>query len=185
MLFLATVRQCCAVACVQGKKLVFVTNNSTKSRKGYLGKFTSLGLKVSAEEIYSSSYAAAAYLESINFPKNKKVSRLCSPLSQTLDYTSAQPHETSTSIARTSTVLRPQQLCSCLRSCKSARILCRAMYALWGLPLLKVDWARRGHARSNRVAWLVCYIEKVMTATQPAQPLSNVSTVLTGSLPMQ
>ncbi|EIE26103.1 2-phosphoglycolate phosphatase [Coccomyxa subellipsoidea C-169] len=56
-----------------GKKLVFVTNNSTKSRKGYLGKFTSLGLDVNAEEIYSSSYAAAAYLESINFPQDKKV----------------------------------------------------------------------------------------------------------------
>lgn len=56
---------------MQGKKLVFVTNNSTKSRAGYLGKFTSLGLKVKAEEIYSSSYAAAAYLESIKF--NKKV----------------------------------------------------------------------------------------------------------------
>lgn len=54
-----------------GKKLIFVTNNSTKSRAGYLGKFTSLGLNVGAEEIYSSSYAAAAYLESINF--NKKV----------------------------------------------------------------------------------------------------------------
>ena len=26
------------------------------------------------EEIYSSSYAAAAYLESVNFPKDKKVS---------------------------------------------------------------------------------------------------------------
>ncbi len=50
-----------------------MTNNSTKSRKGYLGKFTSLGLNVSAEEIYSSSYAAAAYLESIDFPKDKKV----------------------------------------------------------------------------------------------------------------
>jgi hypothetical protein len=56
----------------QGKKVVFVTNNSTKSRAGYLGKFTSLGLNVAAEEIYSSSYAAAAYLESINFPKTKK-----------------------------------------------------------------------------------------------------------------
>lgn len=31
-----------------GKKLVFVTNNSTKSRKGYLGKFTSLGLNINA-----------------------------------------------------------------------------------------------------------------------------------------
>lgn len=58
----------------QGKQLFFVTNNSTKSRKGYLGKFTKLGLNISAEEIYSSSYAAAAYLESISFPQDKKVS---------------------------------------------------------------------------------------------------------------
>lgn len=50
-----------------------MTNNSTKSRKGYLGKFTGLGLNISAEEIYSSSYAAAAYLDSIDFPKDKKV----------------------------------------------------------------------------------------------------------------
>lgn len=56
-----------------GKKLVFVTNNSTKSRAGYLSKFKKLGLNVTAEEIYSSSYAAAAYLESIHFPKDKKV----------------------------------------------------------------------------------------------------------------
>jgi phosphoglycolate phosphatase len=27
---------------------VFVTNNSTKSRAGYLGKFTSLGLNINA-----------------------------------------------------------------------------------------------------------------------------------------
>jgi len=52
-----------------GKRLFFVTNNSTKSRAGYLKKFTSLGLNINAEEIYSSSYAAAAYLESINFSK--------------------------------------------------------------------------------------------------------------------
>ena len=52
----------------QGKQLFFVTNNSTKSRAGYLKKFTSLGLNISSEEIYSSSYAAAAYLEATNFP---------------------------------------------------------------------------------------------------------------------
>ena len=46
-----------------------MTNNSTKSRAGYLGKFIGLGLKVAAEEIYSSSYAAAAYLKSIDFKK--------------------------------------------------------------------------------------------------------------------
>ena len=51
-----------------GKRLFFVTNNSTKSRKGYLKKFQDLGLvDVAAEEIYSSSYAAAAYLQSIQF----------------------------------------------------------------------------------------------------------------------
>ena len=58
-----------------GKKLIFVTNNSTKSRAGYLKKFQTLGLDISAEEIYSSSYAAAAYLKSKNFPTDgsKKV----------------------------------------------------------------------------------------------------------------
>ena len=33
----------------QGKQLVFVTNNSTKSRKGYLSKFTNLGLNVAGQ----------------------------------------------------------------------------------------------------------------------------------------
>lgn len=56
-----------------GKKLIFVTNNSTKSRKGYQGKFTNLGLTIAPEEIYSSSFAAAAYLDATKFPKDKKV----------------------------------------------------------------------------------------------------------------
>lgn len=34
-----------------GKMIFFVTNNSTKSRKGYLKKFTSLGLSVKPEGI--------------------------------------------------------------------------------------------------------------------------------------
>merc|ERR1719487_2408893 len=55
-----------------GKKIFFVTNNSTKSRKGYLGKFTSLGLNVDAEEIFSSSFAAAAYLEQTKFKETGK-----------------------------------------------------------------------------------------------------------------
>ena len=55
-----------------GKKIFFVTNNSTKSRKGYLGKFKSLGLDVEAEEIFSSSFAAAAYLEQNPLPAGKK-----------------------------------------------------------------------------------------------------------------
>jgi phosphoglycolate phosphatase len=56
-----------------GKRLIFVTNNSTKSRAGYLKKFLGLGLEITAEEVFSSSFAAAAYLESVNFPKDKKV----------------------------------------------------------------------------------------------------------------
>ncbi|XP_042483613.1 phosphoglycolate phosphatase 1A, chloroplastic-like isoform X2 [Macadamia integrifolia] len=56
----------------RGKRLIFVTNNSTKSRKQYGKKFETLGLSVSEEEIFASSFAAAAYLKSINFPKDKK-----------------------------------------------------------------------------------------------------------------
>ncbi|XP_044481600.1 phosphoglycolate phosphatase 1A, chloroplastic-like [Mangifera indica] len=57
----------------KGKRLVFITNNSTKSRKQYGKKFETLGLSVSEEEIFASSFAAAAYLKSIDFPKDKKV----------------------------------------------------------------------------------------------------------------
>lgn len=56
----------------QGKRVFFVTNNSTKSRAGYLKKFTSLGLDAQAEEIFSSSFAAAAYLEQTNFKATGK-----------------------------------------------------------------------------------------------------------------
>lgn len=55
-----------------GKTIYFVTNNSTKSRKGYLSKFTGLGLNVQPEEIFSSSFAAAAYLEKIKFKETGK-----------------------------------------------------------------------------------------------------------------
>jgi 4-nitrophenyl phosphatase/phosphoglycolate phosphatase len=55
-----------------GKKMYFVTNNSTKSRAGYKKKFDSLGLDVPAEEIFSSSFAAAAYLEQTKFKETGK-----------------------------------------------------------------------------------------------------------------
>lgn len=87
---------------MQGKKLVFVTNNSSKSRKQYAKKFLSLGVDVSEvmsiqtvflgrfswilkhnksdlkcliqqDEIFSSSFAAAMYLKLNNFPQDKKV----------------------------------------------------------------------------------------------------------------
>jgi 4-nitrophenyl phosphatase/phosphoglycolate phosphatase len=55
-----------------GKKMFFVTNNSTKSRAGYKKKFDSLGLNVPAQEIFSSSFAAAAYLEQTQFKETGK-----------------------------------------------------------------------------------------------------------------
>lgn len=57
----------------RGKKVVFMTNNSTKSRKQYRKKFEALGLSVGEEEIFPSSFAAAVYLKSIDFPHEKKV----------------------------------------------------------------------------------------------------------------
>lgn len=56
----------------QGKRLFFVTNNSTKSRAGYLKKFKGLGLNAAAEDIFSSSFAAAAYLDQIDFKATGK-----------------------------------------------------------------------------------------------------------------
>jgi len=55
-----------------GKKMFFVTNNSTKSRAGYKKKFDSLGLDIPSEEIFSSSFAAAAYLEQTKFKDSEK-----------------------------------------------------------------------------------------------------------------
>eukprot|EP00980_Cylindrotheca_fusiformis_P008087 scaffold1722_cov120-Cylindrotheca_fusiformis.AAC.17 len=55
-----------------GKRMFFVTNNSTKSRAGYKKKFDSLGLDIPAEEIFSSSFAAAAYLEQTKFKETGK-----------------------------------------------------------------------------------------------------------------
>ncbi|KAI7737832.1 hypothetical protein M8C21_003539 [Ambrosia artemisiifolia] len=55
----------------KGKRLVFVTNNSTKSRKQYSKKFETLGLSEGfRKKIFASSFAA--YLQSIDFPKDKK-----------------------------------------------------------------------------------------------------------------
>eukprot|EP00929_Paragymnodinium_shiwhaense_P108420 TRINITY_DN74749_c0_g1_i1.p1 TRINITY_DN74749_c0_g1~~TRINITY_DN74749_c0_g1_i1.p1 ORF type:complete len:381 (+),score=95.69 TRINITY_DN74749_c0_g1_i1:69-1211(+) len=57
-----------------GKKVVFVTNNSTRSRKQYVQKFHKLGLDfVTEENIFASSFAAAAYLKKQNFKKKAYV----------------------------------------------------------------------------------------------------------------
>ncbi|KAJ7291441.1 HAD-like domain-containing protein [Mycena rebaudengoi] len=56
------------------KKVLFVTNNATKSRKSYKGKFDQLGVEAHVDEIYGSAYAAAVYISSVmKLPKDKKV----------------------------------------------------------------------------------------------------------------
>ncbi|KAK4639537.1 p-nitrophenyl phosphatase [Podospora bellae-mahoneyi] len=58
----------------RGKKTVFVTNNSTKSRQEYLKKFTGLGIPSDVEEIFGSAYSASVYISRILKlapPKNK------------------------------------------------------------------------------------------------------------------
>lgn len=58
----------------QGKRIIFVTNNSTKSRTSYLTKFKSLGIETSLDNIFGSSYCSAFYISNtLNFPKDKKV----------------------------------------------------------------------------------------------------------------
>ncbi|XP_078170823.1 2-phosphoglycolate phosphatase 2 [Carex rostrata] len=56
-----------------GKRFVFVTNNSRKSRKQYAKKFSKLGMEIDEGEIFTSSFAAAMYLKLNNFPTDKKV----------------------------------------------------------------------------------------------------------------
>jgi ribonucleotide monophosphatase NagD (HAD superfamily) len=47
----------------QGKRLLFVTNNSTKSREDYKAVFAKFGIEISADEVISSSSAVARYLK--------------------------------------------------------------------------------------------------------------------------
>lgn len=57
-----------------GKKTIFVTNNSTKSRADYLKKLTSMGIPSNVDEIFASAYSSAIYIARIMklpAPKNK------------------------------------------------------------------------------------------------------------------
>lgn len=53
----------------QHKTIVFVTNNSTKSRADYRQKLASMGIPASVEEVFGSSYSAAIYIARI-LPKS-------------------------------------------------------------------------------------------------------------------
>ncbi|KAG6006645.1 hypothetical protein E4U54_000137 [Claviceps lovelessii] len=49
----------------RGKRTVFVTNNSTKSRQDYLRKLSQLHIPCEEEDVFGSSYSAAVYISRI------------------------------------------------------------------------------------------------------------------------
>lgn len=53
----------------KGKQIFYVTNNSTKTRDQYLTKLTQLGFQAEKDEIATSGFLVASYLESIGFSK--------------------------------------------------------------------------------------------------------------------
>ena len=52
-----------------GKTVVLLTNNSTRSRRGYAEKLAGMGFRIPEENIYTSSYGAALHLRSRGFRK--------------------------------------------------------------------------------------------------------------------
>jgi len=56
-----------------GKKVFFLTNNSTKTRGEFLEKFNSLGFEATEEEIISTAYLTALYLKGIGFERKAYV----------------------------------------------------------------------------------------------------------------
>jgi 4-nitrophenyl phosphatase len=49
----------------KGKRTVFVTNNSTKSRDEYLQKLSKLGIHAEVDDVFGSSYSSAIYISRI------------------------------------------------------------------------------------------------------------------------
>ena len=52
-----------------GKKVVFATNNSTKTREEQMKKLKKLGYEVKLEEVFTTSFSTAIYLNSLKFNK--------------------------------------------------------------------------------------------------------------------
>ncbi|XP_019714026.1 glycerol-3-phosphate phosphatase [Hippocampus comes] len=48
-----------------GKKVFFVTNNSTKTRKMYVDKMSTLGFNASEDEVFGTAYCSAIYLKTV------------------------------------------------------------------------------------------------------------------------
>ncbi|KAF3937237.1 4-nitrophenylphosphatase [Dactylella cylindrospora] len=58
----------------RGKNLVFVTNNSTKSRAAYSKKFKQFDIPVTVDEVFGSAYSTAVYISRVlQIPKDKRV----------------------------------------------------------------------------------------------------------------
>jgi len=49
-----------------GKKVLFITNNSTKTRHEYLEKLSKLGFSATADDIFGSAYTSALYLKHVH-----------------------------------------------------------------------------------------------------------------------
>ncbi|KAJ1503658.1 hypothetical protein HMI54_007882 [Coelomomyces lativittatus] len=57
-----------------GKRLIFISNNSTKSRSSYVDKFIQLGIThVKENQVFGSAYIAAGYLQSLPFDRSKHI----------------------------------------------------------------------------------------------------------------
>ncbi|WFD31318.1 4-nitrophenylphosphatase [Malassezia sp. CBS 17886] len=57
-----------------GKKVLFVTNNASKSRRLLRERIEKLGIHAAEEEVFSSAYASALYLSDVlKFPRDRKV----------------------------------------------------------------------------------------------------------------
>lgn len=48
-----------------GKKVFFLTNNSSKTRKMYADKMSTLGFNVKEDEVFGTAYCAAVYLKTV------------------------------------------------------------------------------------------------------------------------
>lgn len=68
----------------KGKKIVFASNNSSKSRKSVLTKLNKMGFNATIDEVVGSSFVVGRYLESLNF-KEKVYILGCSGVKDELD----------------------------------------------------------------------------------------------------
>ena len=72
----------------RGKRILFVSNNASKSRRTLLEHINAMGIDAREDEVFSSAYATAAYLKDVlRFPTDRKAYVAVS-------YTHLRAHET-------------------------------------------------------------------------------------------